>query len=82
MLIDLRHSECNQRARDWAGVAPVELPDEDVLRVKREKVPAIVNSAPLMLLDKPIVTDVDYYSIDLSWTPATLPPNSTPTAFT
>jgi len=63
------------------GVAPVVLPEEEV-RVKREKVPKIVNSAPTMLLEKPIVTDIDYYNVDLSWTPASLPPNSTPTSFT
>jgi len=62
-------------------VAPVVLPEEEV-RVKREKVPKIVNSAPTMLLEKPIVTDIDYYNVDLSWTPASLPPNSTPTSFT
>ena len=66
------------------GVAPLILPPppEDEVRVKKEKVAKIVNSAPTMLLDKPIVTDVDYYNIDLSWTPASLPPNSTPTSFT
>jgi len=63
------------------GTAPVVLPDEEV-RVKKEKVPKIVNSAPTMLLEKPVVTDIDYHNIDLSWTPASLPPNSTPTTFT
>jgi len=49
---------------------------------KKEKVPKIVNSAPTMRLDKPTVTDVDYFNVDLSWTPAGLPPDSTPTSFT
>ena len=49
---------------------------------KKEKVPKIVNSAPIMLLEKPVVTDIDYFNIDLSWSQASLPPNSTPTSFT
>ena len=61
-------------------LVPVIVPDEEV-RKKKEKVPKIVNSAPTMQLEKPIVTDVDYYNTDLSWTPASLPPNSTPTSF-
>jgi len=52
------------------------------LRKKKEKVVKIINSAPTMTLEKPVVTDVDYYNVDLSWLPAGLPPNSTPTSFT
>ena len=49
---------------------------------EKERVQKTVNSAPTMLLEKPVVTDVDYHSIDLSWSAASLPPNSTPTSFT
>jgi len=58
----------------------VPLLEEDVIK-KREKVAKIVNSAPRMSLDKPFVTDVDYYNIELSWSQASLPPDSTPTSF-
>lgn len=57
-------------------------PAEEDLRKKKEKVVKIINSAPTMTLEKPVVTDVDYYNVDLSWLPAGLPPNSTPTSFT
>ena len=63
----------------WSAV-PIEVPEEPLVRKERE--PKIVNSAPIMPLEKPIVTDVDYLNIDLSWSPASLPPNSTPTSFT
>jgi len=63
------------------GLAPIAVLEEDV-RQKKKKVPKVLSSAPIMQLDKPFVTDVDYYNIDLSWTPASLPPNSTPTSFT
>ena len=52
------------------------------MRKKKEKAPVIVNAAPIMPLEKPVVTDVDYFNVDLSWPSAKLPPNSTPTPFT
>jgi len=67
------------KVRTWSCVVPVVLPGREVR--KKEKVPKIINSAPIMPLQKPVVTDVDYYNIDLSWTPASLPPDATPTSF-
>jgi len=68
-------SECR------CGLAPVTVPEVEVTK-KKEKVPKILDSAPILPLEKPVVTDVDYYNIDLSWSEASLPPNSTPTSFT
>jgi len=68
-------SECR------CGLAPVTVPEVEI-REKKEKVPKILDSAPILPLEKPVVTDVDYYNIDLSWSEASLPPNSTPTSFT
>ena len=68
-------SECR------CDLAPVTVPVVEVTK-KKEKVPKILDSAPILPLEKPVVTDVDYYNIDLSWSEASLPPNSTPTSFT
>jgi hypothetical protein len=56
--------------------------EEEIVRKKKEKVPVIINAAPTMPLEKPVVSDIDYFNIELSWPSATLPVNAKPTSFT
>lgn len=66
----------------WLCLAAKIEEDEEVVRKKKEKVPVIINTAPTMPLEKPLVTDIDYFNIELSWPSATLPANAKPTSFT
>jgi len=47
---------------------------------RKEKIPKVYNLVPSISLEKPVIQNVDYYNLELTWLSASLPANATPTA--